>query len=85
MTSAEIRDAVLKALRNVAPELDPATLDATRPLRPQVDVDSIDFLRVLTELRQSTGVEVPETDYARVGTLDDMVAYLAARAAPAPA
>ena len=86
MTDTEIRDAVLKALRAIAPEIDPATLAPGVPLREQVDLDSMDFLRVLVELQRTLGVEVPETDYARLGALDDWVHYFAARVPrPAPA
>ena len=81
MSDAEIRTIVLEALRHVAPELDPSALDATRPVREQVDIDSIDFLRVLAELKQKLGVDVPEADYDKVRTLDETVAYLGARAA----
>jgi acyl carrier protein len=86
MTDAEIRDAVLRALRAIAPEVDPATLAPNLALREQVDLDSMDFLRVLVELQRTLGVEVPETDYARLVALDDWVRYFAGRMArPAPA
>jgi acyl carrier protein len=86
MTDTEIRDAVLRALRTVAPEVDPAALAPGVALRQQVDLDSMDFLRVLVELRRTLGVEVPETDYARLVALDDWVKYFAGRMAqPAPA
>jgi hypothetical protein len=34
---------------------------------------------VLIELHARTGVEIPESDYVRVGTLDALLAYLAER------
>lgn len=88
MTESEIRDAVVRALQRVAPELDPATLAGDAPLRAQLDIDSVDFLRVLGQLHETLGVDIPETDYARVATLDGCVAYLRERlaqgAAPGP-
>lgn len=76
MTEQEIRDIVLRALRNVAPEIDPATLAPGLPLRQQVDIDSVDYLRVLVELHEKTGVDIPEADYARIATIDQLVQYL---------
>jgi acyl carrier protein len=86
MTDTEIREAILQALHAIAPEVDPATLAPNVALREQVDLDSMDFLRVLVELQRTLGVEVPETDYARLVALDDWVRYFAGRVArPTPA
>jgi acyl carrier protein len=79
MTKDEIKDAVLAALRRVAPEVDPETLRADLPIRDQADIDSIDFLNFLVELHSALGIDVPEGAYREVATLDGCVAYLAAR------
>lgn len=79
MTTAEIRDAIVRALRRIAPEADAATLDGARPIREQVDLDSMDFLNFLIGVHKETGVEIPETDYVKVATLDGCVAYVEAR------
>ena len=81
MTDADIRNAVLQAVCTIAPEVDAAALDPNVALRSQVDLDSMDFLRVLVELKRTLGVEVPETDYARLTTLDEWVRYFAVRMA----
>ncbi len=83
MTNDEIRSAVLGALRRVAPEADPTTLRGDKPLRDQVDIDSMDFLNFLLEIHAALGVEVPESAYTQVATLDGCVAYVAARS-PTP-
>lgn len=76
MSDAEIRAIVLAALRAIAPEIDPAELRPDRPLRRQVDLDSMDWLNFLLGLHDKLKVEIPESDYARLVTLDDVVAYL---------
>ena len=78
-TRDELRSALYRALRDVAPEIDPATIDPARPLREQADIDSVDFLNVLVALQRDVGVDVPEADYAQVSTVDDFVAYLERR------
>lgn len=79
MSPDEIRSTVLDVLGSVAPEGDYARLRADRPLRDQLDIDSYDFLNVIVRLHEQLGVEIPEADYAKLGTLDATVDYLAAR------
>ncbi len=40
----------------------------------------MDFLNALVAIHARTGVDVPESDYAQVATLEAAAAYLAARA-----
>lgn len=79
MKDEEIRARVLEVLARIAPELDPAELAPDANLRDQLDVDSMDFLNFVIGLHKAFGVEVPETDYRRLLTLDDCVAYLAGK------
>lgn len=76
MEADRIRSALVESLQAVAPEVQPGDLDAGLPLRDQVDLDSMDWLNFLTEMKKSLGVDVPESDYARLTTLDDMVRYV---------
>ncbi|MBB6593114.1 acyl carrier protein [Ralstonia solanacearum] len=76
MNAAEIRATVLATLRAIAPEIEPGELRPDRPLRRQVDLDSMDWLNFLLALHDKLRVEIPESDYARLVTLDDVVAYL---------
>ena len=79
MNDAALRAAALAALRAIAPEVAAEDVAPDLPLREQVDLDSMDFLNFLIRLSAATGVDVPEADYARLRTLDDLVAYLGAR------
>ncbi len=79
MTPDQIRDVVLSELVRVAPEVDVGALAASRPLRDQVDLDSMDWLNFLIALHERTGVEIPESDYRRLTTLDAVIAYLAGK------
>jgi acyl carrier protein len=79
MDEQAIRDALFAVLRTVAPEVTPNKIAADQPLRDQVDLDSMDFLNFLVRLHGKLGVDVPESDYAKLVTLNDFVAYLGAR------
>ncbi|MCO5107232.1 MAG: acyl carrier protein [Burkholderiaceae bacterium] len=78
-TLAGIRQAVIESVQAIAPEADFAALDPRRPFREELDIDSFDFLNVLIELHARLGVEIPEADYGKVGTLEALLGYLAAR------
>jgi acyl carrier protein len=73
---AALRTAVLDTLRRIAPEVSPAQLRADVPLRDQVDLDSMDWLNSLVALHGALGVDIPESDYAKLVTLDDLLGYL---------
>ena len=79
MNEAEIRTGVIEVLLTIAPEVEADELRAGQALRDQVDLDSMDWLHVIVGLHERFGVDIPETDYARLVSLDDIVAYLAAR------
>lgn len=73
-----LRDQITAALATVAPEADLSTVDPRQPLRAQLDLDSMDFLRLLAAIKARIGVDVPESDYGRIATLEALEAYLTA-------
>ena len=77
MTEDEIRVGVIKTLSGIVPELDPGNLKPAKSLRDQLDIDSMDFLNFLIALHQEFGVDVPESDAGKLGTVDACVEYLA--------
>jgi len=84
MTDAEIRAAVIEELGNIAPETDAATIDPDDDLREALDIDSLDFLNFLAALHKRLGVNVPESDYVKLLTVNGAVAYLAKAVAALP-
>jgi acyl carrier protein len=78
MTESEIREAVLRAVHRIAPEVDLARLDRDASLREEADIDSFDFLNLMIELSEQLGVDIPESDYARVTTVNAITNYVLA-------
>jgi len=76
MNDTEIRDRVIKTLSSIVPELDPRNLKPAASLRDQLDIDSMDFLNFLIALHQEFGVDVPESEAGKLGTIDACVEYL---------
>lgn len=79
MTGNHFREVVIDALVRVAPEVDPSALRDDAPLRQQVDIDSMDALRFFVALHERTGLDIPEADYARLGSIDAIVGYLSSK------
>lgn len=80
--SLALRQAVLDALIEVAPDVDRATIDASAPFREQFDFDSMDHLNFVTAIHRKFGLDVPELDYPLLASLDGCVQYLSSRDTP---
>lgn len=78
MSEDQLRAVLLKALSEVAPDVDPAEIDPDGGLTAQLEIDSIDLLNLVVSVHEQTGIEIPERDYGKLGTLNSAVAYLLA-------
>ena len=81
MNETEIKTRVIAIIKSIAPEIEEGELRADRPLRDQIDLDSMDWLNVLVAVNQKLHVDIPEADYGKLVTLDNLVAYLRAKLA----
>jgi len=79
MDQSLVRATIAEVLASIAPEVELATIDAAAPLRDQIDLDSMDYLNFIVGLHERLHVDIPESDYARLATLDDLVSYLVAK------
>jgi len=76
MTRDEIAAIVAEELEQIAPEVDIGLVDKSGDLREEFDIDSMDFLTLVTALHERLGVDIPEADYDKLGSLDAAVFYL---------
>lgn len=79
MTRDELSTCLLELVTTVAPDVEPASIDPDLDFREQFDFDSMDTLNLAVAIQDRFGVDVPETDYARLAGLAKAVAYLASR------
>jgi acyl carrier protein len=84
MTRGDLRETLLRILGDLAPEADMTQLAPDLRIRDQLDLDSMDFLNFLIAVHEATGVDIPEGDYPRLRTLNDIIAYLAAKQTARP-
>jgi len=78
MTRGQIEEAVLSILATLTEE-SLSGLERQRDLRDQLKLDSMDFLDVVMELRKRYRIDVPETDYLQLATLEGCINYLESR------
>ena len=76
MTREEIGQAIVTIIEDIVPDEECSALDPDVNLRDQLDLDSMDFLDIVMELRKKYGVEVPESDYPKLATLNSCMDYL---------
>ena len=76
MTPPEIRQVIIDILERIAPDEDLSNLDDAVPFREQMELDSMDFLDIVMELRKLYRVQIPESDYEHLATMDSTVTYL---------
>jgi acyl carrier protein len=70
---------ILAAIADVAPELEPelADLDHDVDFWTELQLDSMDHLSVMTRLATQAGRDIPERDYPRLTTVNELRNYLA--------
>lgn len=71
-----LRDAIARVAPDVVDEVD--SIDADVDLFEEFDLDSMDRLAVMEAIATSTGVDIPESAYARLTTIDAISQHLAA-------
>lgn len=80
ITETQIQDTIFKLLKNIAPESSLEALGKNDDVRETLGIDSYDFLNFMIGLNEEFGVEIPETDYGKLITLNDMTQYILAHA-----
>ena len=76
MTAADIKQAILDILGDIAPDEDLSDLKEDVPFRDQLELDSMDFLDIVMELRKRYRIQVPEEDYQQLASMGSTVTYL---------
>lgn len=76
MTKEEIRSTVLRILGEIAPEADLNQVKPDVSFRDQLDIDSMDFLNFVIGLDEELHVAIPESEYAKLASLDSSVELL---------
>ena len=83
-TQDDIRGEILSVLTTIAPEVEADEVRDDVLLRDQVDLDSMDWLNFLIGVHKRLHVDIPESEYASLRTLNDVVRFVQRQASAAP-
>ena len=76
MAPEDIRQVIIDILERIAPDEDLSDLDDAVAFREQMELDSMDFLDIVMELRKLYRVQIPESDYEQLASMNSTVTYL---------
>jgi acyl carrier protein len=76
MNDAQLKEVILTALKQIAPDNYVDELKPDDNLRTMLDLDSFDYLNFLISLNSNLGVDIPEKDYGKLDTLAKIINYL---------
>ena len=79
MEENTLRQHIVEALIDVAPDIDPNALDPDINFRDQFEVDSVDFLAFILDLEKRVDTRIPEVDYPKLSSMTGAIAYLQER------
>jgi acyl carrier protein len=79
MNRDDLAKRILDLLTEIAPDVEASSVIPGIDFRDQFDFDSMDTLNFAIALHRELGVEVPETDYSQLASLDKCVGYLESR------
>jgi acyl carrier protein len=81
MNETELKNVILSELAKVALGADVGTLEPDDNVREALDIDSFDHLNFLVGLNERLGIDIPEKDYGRLNTVNEIFQYLLAKGA----
>jgi acyl carrier protein len=76
MNQRQLGESVSRLILDIAPEADLEQLSPDEDMREELDLDSIDFIRLLEAIDAEFRVNIPESDYTRVNTLQKLLDYI---------
>jgi len=79
MKREELAQRIVALVTKIAPDVDADSVIPGVDFRDQFDFDSMDTLNFAIALNRELGVEVPESDYGQLASLDKCLAYLLPR------
>lgn len=80
MTIDQAQATFTAMIHEIAPEIDLEEVDREANLQDELDLDSVDFLNLIEMIYERTGLDIPESEYDKLSSINSAIAYLAANA-----
>ena len=78
MNESELKQIIVGVINVSVPGVDASILEGDDEIGPTLDLDSFDQLQIQGGLNEKLGIEVPEKIYARLKTLNQLIAHFSA-------
>jgi len=79
MLRSDLRQLLIQEITSIAPDIDADSFDDRARLRDDYDMDSMDSLNLASAIHKRLKISIPEADFGKLQTLDDIMNYLQAR------
>lgn len=76
MTEDEIKKTIFQLLKTIAPDSEPEKLKPDDNIRQVLNIDSFDYLNFIVALDEKLGVQTPEEDYGKIGSIQALLPYI---------
>lgn len=76
MNDDEIKRTLFRLLKGIAPDTEPERLKAEDNIRRSLSIDSFDYLQFIVGVDEEFGIQTPEEDYGKIGTLREVIDYI---------
>ncbi|CAD5265396.1 MULTISPECIES: acyl carrier protein [unclassified Imperialibacter] len=79
MNEEEIKQTVIRLLKNIAPDMNPEELQPDDSIRQTLGIDSFDSLQFVVAMDEAFGIDTPEEDYGKIQTMKSLLEYIKSR------
>ncbi|MEA3352638.1 MAG: phosphopantetheine-binding protein [Campylobacterota bacterium] len=76
MNIDDIKKIIVEQILDVAADIEEDEIGYDDNIQESLEIDSFDFLKILTAINEKTTVEVPEKDYSKVDSVNNMAEYI---------
>jgi acyl carrier protein len=76
MNQRQLGESVSRLILHIAPEADMERLSPDEDMREELDLDSIDFICLLEAINEEFRINIRESDYKHVTTLQKLLDYV---------
>ena len=76
MNASELKPIILGVLNAAVPGIDTSILGDDDDMRETLDIDSFDALQFFIGLNEKLGIDIPEKDYGKLYTVNQIIAYV---------
>lgn len=76
LNELNVKEILKNIFNSIAPEVEFEKINFLLPLQDQIEIDSYDFYRMLIQINEQTGVEIPDRIIRDLKNLNELIKYI---------